>query len=867
MLAPETIAVMETAHQALDQAVPPEERLTIAGKGRKRILTLRLLRDRKPQLVIAKTTDKAGNAVRFEELTEFPNNRFRPHHSAEAAKWTTVKGLFAAARLRLKNAAAFNAEWSNAVQTGAIRRKAARQARRFAAERAEDALGPAQEKQATARLIEFIGPELWSISKKIWGDGTTLRHLNFLAAAGTGNVRRALSQSPRIVTLALRNPQEGQAGPIPAAGILEKGRRQLREIMSEGAHPQETEEAWIKALEWIDSKALQKTGVREYLPELVRAIMEADRKLPRFVVRELYEMRLDWNPFIKKENEQEKTLRRRAAAAAARCLHADPGTGKELEKSLSLYHRRIKPALEAAEEEPEYLLKKLAEEERQEAEKRKPGKPPPCKPQYAVKKPDAGKIAEALARLERTSLVKATKDSAALTAGPSGPALYEIRREADGTLVQESRETASPLMDSQGRFQWRNSRPMPHFNAPAIALAIELHPEIEIESGAPEAVAAVCEAAGILKEAGIYGRLARRASREMAKAASRLCRPEAAERAVRIAGRAASPQPWIDIEQHNAALTAGAALEDLAGTNPGAAAYLIGCHPEKIRELRHPGQLVTVAKKNLPRRNPERIWKRIAGAEPEAIDILAQENPERKPRYGLQAHLLAPAAAEAANMAGTGRLNRDQARMLRQTVGSRQQPRNQGYEVFLSLCMKEPLKALETPAEAMRQAEDYCRNAAPTARTLGGLLKASRRWHLGISRRRIKDLVGNRKKLVWESVIGETQVRKNITAVPLNGTMELAEESKRMGHCVYTYDAKCYSGNARIFHLSTGATCELRMEEGRWSAGETRRENNTAPTEKDEEAARRLAEIYHEAWLKQRKSRAGPGKSGIRTNG
>lgn len=867
MLAPETIAVMETAHQALDQAVPPEERLTIAGRGRKQTLTLRLLRDRKPQLAIEKTVDKAGNAVRFEELTEFPNNRFRPHHSAEAAKWTTVKGLYAAARMRVKNAAGFNAEWSNAVQTAGSRRKAARQARRFAAERTEEILGPAQAKQAEARLAEFIGPELWSISKKIWGDGTTLGHFNFLATAGTGNVRSALSQSPQLVRLALRNAHDGQAGPIRPGDILEKGRRYLREIMSEGANPQETEEEWIKALERIDPEALQKPGARDYLPELVRATMEAGRKLPRFVVRELYEKRPDWNPFIKKEDEQEKTMRRRVAAAAARCLDADPGMRKELEKSLSRYPSRIKTALEAAGKEPESLLKELAGEERKEAEKGKPGKARPGRPQYSVKKPDADRTAEALAWLERTSLIRATRDSAALTAGPEGPALYEIRREADGTLVQESRETASPLMDSQGRFQWKNSRPMPHFNAPAIALAVELHPEIEIGSGAPEAVAAVYEAAGILKEAGIYRRLARRASREMAGAASRLCRPEAAERAVRIAGRAASHQPWIDIEQHNAALTAGAALEDLSETNPGAAAYLLGCHPEKIQGLRHPGQLVTIAKKRLPRRNPERIWKRIAGAEPEAIDILAQENPERKPRYGLQAHLLVPMAAEAANTAGTGRLNRDQARMLRRTAGSRQQPRNQGYDVFLSLCMKEPLKALETPAEAILQAEDYCRNAAPTARTLGGLLKASRRWHLGISRRRIEDLVRNRRKLVWESVIGEQQVRKNITAVPLNGTMELAEESRRMGHCVYTYDIKCHQGDTRIFHLSTGATCELRLDESRWSAGETKRKKNMAPTEKDKEAARRLAEIYTEAWLKQRKNRAGPEKSGIRTNG
>ena len=283
---------------------------------------------------------------------------------------------------------------------------------------------------------------------------------------------------------------------------------------------------------------------------------------------------------------------------------------------------------------------------------------------------------------------------------------------------------------------------------------------------------------------------------------------------------------------------------------------MLAC-PAKINApVNHPGQLVNIARKDTgwtksgPAHKPP--WKTLAATDPEVLRRIALA-PGRSQAPALQRRLARTVVAAAA-AAGRRRLTPEMAAICeRLAAAGGIQPDNDA--PLLVHCFNEPQAAADHAAELI-EIRDYCRANRPTATTFNGLVKASHKWHRDIQEIQRREGLERRKFLQWDSAIDSITLENGITATALTDTIMLGLESRLQNHCVFQYDEYCAKGRTRIFHLSTGATAQLLLQQhGQWTAGQVRRNRNHPALEAEKEATAELAIRYTEAAQQPRRRR------------
>lgn len=152
-------------------------------------------------------------------------------------------------------------------------------------------------------------------------------------------------------------------------------------------------------------------------------------------------------------------------------------------------------------------------------------------------------------------------------------------------------------------------------------------------------------------------------------------------------------------------------------------------------------------------------------------------------------------------------------------------------------------------------------DGAVTARTAGGLVKASNRWHRQLRRRQAEPAWNARLKLnrgryrAWNDLLGSLNLN-GYDFVPLTDAQALFQEGHIMQHCVgyADYDDECARGHSRIFSVRSNgqraATTQLALRNGEWQPAQTAGPANAKPDAEILHAAQSLAAIYQREYRK-----------------
>ena len=332
-------------------------------------------------------------------------------------------------------------------------------------------------------------------------------------------------------------------------------------------------------------------------------------------------------------------------------------------------------------------------------------------------------------------------------------------------------------------------------------------------------------------------------------------------------------------KRYNRAITAAAALQDLAHTNPGAASWIISQDQPAIL-MSHPSEVVHKVKDRASKAGVEsRYWKTLTNMSTATMELLLQKH---VPQYATALIINAcgdvqclPNKQQAANAVTIFCICRRKADLIRppqlhelpEATRARERLRH-----IIRLIMKPggPDTDLTTDFATLSYVMDYTANLIDTdqditAQSYNGLMKAARRWHQteqqAIAAALVQEQIDRQAGWFpcWNSLVDTTTIpnpqdpeQPDITVVPLTTTHALLEEGRHMKHCVAVYTNSCTDGQARIFSIRQGtatlATTELALKAGKWHVAQTRAWRNGEASERAHHAVKILVRAYRQRW-------------------
>lgn len=363
----------------------------------------------------------------------------------------------------------------------------------------------------------------------------------------------------------------------------------------------------------------------------------------------------------------------------------------------------------------------------------------------------------------------------------------------------------------------------------------------------------------------------------------------------------------VTINRYNHIASAYNPFHTVSKSNPAAAAWTAHLLNEHSEPIRHPGQVISLARQTLSEAGFDlRNWKSLNRLRPNAVATTFNapqttsyfEGP-RTPRLAEVAHrlnLIALAGAEPDSQVWTF-IAPPQPAGLTATKPEATQDRLDLLLIAESARLRryEPQNGQEHLAPQYQNCRDAFRDPARPCRanTWRGALKAARRWHIAQARNQWDDRwktilsQNNGHYRQWPTLIAETELPnteapyapveaasnahlqraphhaghpsttepqspKQFTAHPLNSDLLLLNESRQMRHCVITYSRYCIEGNTRIFSIHQNdqpiATVELDCISNTWSPVQTRGVMNQSVPPQIDHAANQIADAYNDAW-------------------
>ena len=340
-----------------------------------------------------------------------------------------------------------------------------------------------------------------------------------------------------------------------------------------------------------------------------------------------------------------------------------------------------------------------------------------------------------------------------------------------------------------------------------------------------------------------------------------------------IGAKAARHTNNITTFHYNTILTLGDALDELVRTNPGAVAWAMN-HVTETRDLsetvRHPGQLITIAKKTLHRAGLKlRNWKFVAGLDNPCIK---EAQPTQSEMLALLLNAMAEAghapAPDTASFIVNKVLTPAYRRAITYTESSAEQTeltKDNMTRVLQLLCRQHAAgEDTDTLMDQALDTMDYTTYASEhgesiRSTTWNGLLKATHDWHRDTRQAEIlaeweRNHSGRKRKLrTWESLIGPA-TKGEFEIVPLTSEYQLFQESREMNHCVVKYTRDCQQGDRIFSVLRNGvklATSLIRQTPDGWQEVQTRGRGNHAVSKEIRDVMNVIAREYELAALEE----------------
>ena len=878
--------LLDTVPGVIAGLTPPERRIKVepAPGGGPETLTLSFYRD-EPCLVIVKDAGAGLFAVQVAPpqlgghtaLDDLLLNRDRPPRSNDIA---SIYGLAEQALTQVDQAAREAAAGARkTLRNGRVVMPAKYLAGYAARGEAKARLTLPELNRLNRRIREFLGAERCRLADRCYGPRASVASLNLIQRTGYAVIRDFAKTDPKLACLAMAE----LTGP-PAAWVtkdyLKPPGTVSREYLTEAAATRFRKAAakarlpepdMAETLAKIDVKTLRAVpNSAMNLGLILTLAAAADDPVPHRIMRQWIIQRAAWYGSPMRGALRDRNWIR-VFTECCRLHRQDPrryglkpltwaldafrfgqdSTLDDVDSPNSLFRRRLTQALQREE-----TLEAEGPSSRLTGSRKRPDE---VRLRIEELWADPARRQAALAAA-RSGMVEISGDRAAVTAGAGGPVLYEVRRWPDGRLDFRPDPAQAVTIDGLGRIRHHGAPQLPALNAAAAAAALSLDPELPHDAADPRLVQAATAVRYLASRQGEHDfeRSDRLVSERITEAVNAMIDPEAARRAHRAAGWEDSPDATVTVPQHNAARLAGESLDQLAETNPGAAAWLILAGPHRVTEpVNHPGQLVTIARRDAGWRrhqgNDRPPWKTLAATRPVTLRRLAR-SPDYRQEHRLDRRMTLAAIAAAA-AAGARELTPEMAQIC-ESLASRDGIQPDVDATLLQYCFREPVAALAVGD--LTELRDYCRGRTPTAATFSGLRKASHRWHRDLQEEQRRAGLESRAYRQWESAIGRIALSNGIVAEALTDTIMLGVESRDMNHCVFQYDEYCARGRSRIFHLSSGATAQLTLQRGAWEASQVRRTSNHPALAEEQEAAEELALRYTEA-AKRPGRRAGKG--------
>ena len=322
----------------------------------------------------------------------------------------------------------------------------------------------------------------------------------------------------------------------------------------------------------------------------------------------------------------------------------------------------------------------------------------------------------------------------------------------------------------------------------------------------------------------------------------------------------------VNISRYNIA----AGMKDLIRTNPGAAIWAM-THCQPTEEIRHPGQVIRMAKEHLDDHGADpRCWKFIASLPVNPMQELIQRNPDISNAIFLL-NAMGRGSAVPHQMV-VERISNETAYKDReiglQNENGQVNPNqvNNLIRVIQLTCQEssdnhENEDAQSRIVEESTEITDYVRHmnreGRPVeSRTYRGLARKSDLWHRELNEERINrqwnELIQrqNGQYRAWTSAIDQPFTEGPYTITPLKSEYDLYRESLNMNHCVIQYGQQCSNHSSRIFSIRMNgrklATTQISNTPQGWDPAQTKGPHNHPVSDDLREIAGRIAELYSE---------------------
>ena len=326
----------------------------------------------------------------------------------------------------------------------------------------------------------------------------------------------------------------------------------------------------------------------------------------------------------------------------------------------------------------------------------------------------------------------------------------------------------------------------------------------------------------------------------------------------------------VSISRYNIA----AGMKDLMRTNPGAAVWAITrCEPTE--EIRHPGQVIRMAKEDLDRQGADpRCWKFIAGLPANIMQKLMQKLMCTTPNIADTIFLLNAMGRGGAvpHLTVMDNISNEYAYKNReiglQDENGEDSPNqiNNLIRVIQLTCQEssdniEDEDAQSRIVEESTEIIDYVRHMNREGRpveskTYRGLARKSNLWHRELNEEKINrqwnELIQrqNGQYRAWTSAIDQPFTEGPYTITPLKSEYDLYRESLNMNHCVIQYGQQCSNHSSRIFSIRMNgrklATTQISNTPQGWDPAQTKGPHNHPVSDDLREIAGRIAELYSE---------------------
>ena len=290
-------------------------------------------------------------------------------------------------------------------------------------------------------------------------------------------------------------------------------------------------------------------------------------------------------------------------------------------------------------------------------------------------------------------------------------------------------------------------------------------------------------------------------TRRLRRAIATLMDPEAAELCLQLTGH-------VPLPLYNSVLLRPKVWSSLADANPAAAAWSALRGAFQLTEALpspppdHPGQVVAWARKDLADHGlPSSLWRRAVKLRPRTVQAAWKS---RDPHW--TARLMAAVADSGQDLAQ----NRVEA--LRPFLSAwYADPEKQHYITRLAVAAARDASPEQLTDLLPDEPElsDYLNamDGLPASRTLGGLRKASARWHRDLDQQLIQaqwdqKLVGTGGAYqAWNSLVNSYE-QEGYVFTALTDEAQLTAEALAMNHCVSGYGPRCADASSRVFRIS-----------------------------------------------------------------